>query len=46
MCGGCLGAIGSLVFGIWAVVVLFIYGSALKRTAAAAQVAWSQSVTV
>ncbi|MCZ6543817.1 MAG: hypothetical protein O6768_09140 [Planctomycetota bacterium] len=39
--GGCLAGIGTLVFGIWALVLLFLYAAALRRVAAEARSIWA-----
>lgn len=38
---GCLAGIGTLVFGIWALVLLFLYAAALRRVAAEARSIWA-----
>jgi hypothetical protein len=38
--GGCAVTLGTLVFGIWALVLLFMYRSAFKRAAQEARAAW------
>ncbi len=38
--GGCAVLVGSLVFGIWALVLLFRYAALLKHAASAARAAW------
>ena len=41
--GGCVVGLGSLVFGIWILVLLFLYGGALGRTAAQARATWARA---
>ena len=41
--GGCVVGLGSLVFGIWILVLLFLYGGALRRTAALARATWARA---
>jgi len=38
--GGCVVSVGSLVFGIWGLVLLFRYGALFKSTASAARAEW------
>jgi hypothetical protein len=38
--GGCLGGLGSMVFGIWALVLLFIFHAAFKKAHAEAVANW------
>jgi hypothetical protein len=40
--GGCVVAAGALVFGIWGLVLLFMYAALFKRTASEARAAWAQ----
>lgn len=41
--GACVGTLGTVVFGIWAIVLLFLYHSSFKQCAAAAKSIWSQA---
>lgn len=40
--GGCLTGLGGIVFGIWGLVLLFLYNSAFRQTAAIARQLWSR----
>lgn len=42
--GGCLGGLASIVFGIWAIVLLFLYRSALHQAADQARAGWAAEV--
>lgn len=42
--GGCLAGLASIVFGIWAIVLLFLYRSALHQAAEQARTGWAAEV--
>ena len=39
--GGCVSGLAALIFGVWAIVLLFIYAGAFRRMENAARAAWS-----